>query len=102
MLLADFILFADPVTFADFTVQRLYMANPSVWETAWETAQPRIAAIRNNLNTNDSPDPRIVRVGQLDSELLDQELVHLLQEPLNMALSFVNVRRLSQVSILEY
>jgi peroxin-2 len=32
-----------------------------------------------------------MRVGQLDSELLDQELVQLLQEPLNKTLALVNV-----------
>ncbi|KAF8238819.1 peroxisomal biogenesis factor 2 [Tricholoma matsutake] len=66
------------------------MANTSVWEEAWNRAQPRLSSIRNALNPHDSPDLRIIRVGQLDSELLDQELVQLLQEPLNSALSLIN------------
>jgi len=63
----------------------------SSWQQAWDKAQPRLSQIRDSLNSNDSPNPRIIRVGQIDSELLDEELVHLLQEPLNKALSLVNV-----------
>jgi peroxin-2 len=69
------------------------MPDASVWEEAWNRAQPRLSSIRNRLNPHDSPDPRIMRVGQLDSELLDQELVQLLKEPLNSALSLINVRQ---------
>lgn len=39
------------------------------------------------------PTPRITRVGKLDAELLDQELVQVLQDPLAKALSLANVRR---------
>lgn len=77
--------------FATDTFEVFYMANTSVWEEAWNRAQPRLSSIRNALNPHDSPDLRIIRVGQLDSELLDQELVQLLQEPLNSALSLINV-----------
>ncbi|KAG6833895.1 hypothetical protein H0H87_007906 [Tephrocybe sp. NHM501043] len=66
------------------------MSNSSPWEEAWNSAQPRLSAIRDAFNTSTSPDPRVIRVGQLDSELLDQELVQVLQEPLNKALSLVN------------
>ncbi|KAG6911226.1 hypothetical protein DXG01_003093 [Tephrocybe rancida] len=66
------------------------MSNSSPWDDAWNAAQPRLAAIRDALNTTTSPDPRVIRVGQLDSELLDQELVQVLQEPLNKALSLIN------------
>ncbi|EGN93005.1 hypothetical protein SERLA73DRAFT_190126 [Serpula lacrymans var. lacrymans S7.3] len=62
----------------------------SVWQQAWDTAQPKLASIRESLSSSTSPDPRIIRVGQLDAELLDQELVHLLQEPLSKALVLVN------------
>ncbi|KAF9464416.1 Pex12 amino terminal region-domain-containing protein [Collybia nuda] len=60
------------------------------WEDAWNDAQTTLSSIRDALNANDSPDPRIIRVGQLDSELLDQELVHLLQEPLERAFSLLS------------
>jgi peroxin-2 len=67
------------------------MTVPSSWQQAWDRAQPRLAELRDSLNSFPNPNPRIIRVGQLDSELLDQELVHLLQEPLNKALGLVNV-----------
>jgi peroxin-2 len=70
--------------------------SPPSWQEAWDKAQPRLAFIRDTLNSNSSPDPRVIRVGQLDSELLDQELVHLLQEPLNKALALFNVRELHE------
>ncbi|KAF9226597.1 hypothetical protein BS17DRAFT_775870 [Gyrodon lividus] len=62
----------------------------SVWQQAWDSAQPTLSSIRDSLGSTTSPNSRIVRVGQLDSELLDQELVHLLCEPLQKALSLVN------------
>jgi peroxin-2 len=63
-----------------------------VWEQAWNNAQPALSSIRDSILLSSTPDRRIIRVGQLDSELLDQELVLLLQEPLNNALALVNVR----------
>lgn len=68
------------------------MSIPSSWQQAWDKAQPKLTELRDSLNSFRNPDPRIIRVGQLDSELLDQELVRLLQEPLNRALGLVNVR----------
>ncbi|KAJ7178999.1 Pex12 amino terminal region-domain-containing protein [Mycena filopes] len=55
-------------------------------ESAWEGAQTRLAQIRA-LPFTEAPSLRTIRVGQLDAELLDQELVHLLQEPLSKALN---------------
>ncbi|KIL00589.1 hypothetical protein PAXRUDRAFT_129446 [Paxillus rubicundulus Ve08.2h10] len=63
----------------------------AVWQQAWDSAQPTLSSIRGSLGATASPTPRILRVGQLDSELLDQELVHLLCEPLQKALSIANV-----------
>jgi len=63
----------------------------STLQQAWENAQPKLGVIRNALSTQISPQQRILRVGQLDSELLDQELVHLLKEPLNKAIALINV-----------
>ncbi|KAF8974447.1 Pex12 amino terminal region-domain-containing protein [Flammula alnicola] len=62
----------------------------AVLEDAWSTAQPKLTEIRAALNTRNPEHPRIIRVGQLDSELLDQELAQLLQEPINKALSMIN------------
>ena len=66
------------------------------WEDAWDRAQPRLAEIWGSLRHLTPPFPRPMRVGQLDSELLDQELVHVLQEPLQSALATMNVGRTPQ------
>ncbi|EIW82319.1 hypothetical protein CONPUDRAFT_123111 [Coniophora puteana RWD-64-598 SS2] len=62
----------------------------STWQTAWDSAQSSLNSIRDLLHSEPSPEPRIIRVGQLDAELLDAELVNLLQEPLNKALALIN------------
>lgn len=61
------------------------------WQQVWEEAQPRLSSIQESLSTGGSPSERIIRVGQLDAELLDQELVQLLQEPVGKALNLINV-----------
>ncbi|KAJ3548468.1 hypothetical protein NMY22_g1251 [Coprinellus aureogranulatus] len=60
------------------------------WERAWNDARPTILSIHNNLIQTQSPRPRVVRVGQLDSELLDQELATLLQEPITKSLAVIS------------
>lgn len=59
------------------------------WEKAWEEAQPRL----QEWNASSRSEARVLRVNQLDAELLDEELVQLLQEPLAKAVSLVNVGR---------
>lgn len=61
-----------------------------LWQQAYTSAHPTLSSIRDSLGST-TPNPRIMRVGQLDAELLDQELVHLLCEPLKKALNLVNV-----------
>ncbi len=60
-------------------------------ERAWETAQARLAVIQSLLDSPSPPEHRVMRVGQLDAELLDLELAQVLQEPISKALSFINV-----------
>ncbi|KAF7983918.1 hypothetical protein HWV62_18302 [Athelia sp. TMB] len=60
------------------------------WDQAWVNARPALDSIRDSLSQRTSSDPRIMRVGQLDSELLDQELVNILQEPLSKSFALVN------------
>jgi peroxin-2 len=62
-----------------------------VLRDAWDKAQPKLAAIRSSLDPRSFPKPQIARVGKLDAELLDQELVQLLREPLSKAVALVNV-----------
>jgi len=61
-------------------------------DDAWKAAQARLVAIAESIKSSPSPSTRILRVGQLDSELLDYQLVQLLREPISKALSLVNVR----------
>ncbi|KAI6134973.1 Pex12 amino terminal region-domain-containing protein [Pisolithus croceorrhizus] len=63
---------------------------PARWQEAWEAAQPAVSLIRGSLNADGTPSPRPLRVNQVDSELLDQQLVHLLCEPLQKALGIAN------------
>ena len=70
-------------------------SSSSYWQRAWDDAQPQLQQAREtvrNLRLNSDFRPRVLRVGQLDAELLDEELVQLLQTPLNKALGLLNVR----------
>ena len=69
------------------------------WEELWEQSQSSLEAIRNSISTLASPSPRVLRVSQLDAESLDAELIQILQEPIAKALSVVNVRPSSSLSI---
>ncbi|KAF7776033.1 hypothetical protein Agabi119p4_4426 [Agaricus bisporus var. burnettii] len=63
-------------------------------ENAWNSAKPRLTAIRSSIDLSKPVEQRILRVGQIDAELLDQELAQILQEPITKALSLVDdVRR---------
>ena len=66
------------------------MSGRAAWEDAWERAQPHISSLRTSLATNPIVS-LVTRVGKLDSELLDQELVQLLEEPLKKAFALLNV-----------
>ena len=70
----------------------------SVLEAVWNSAKPKLSEIRALLAKGKRENPRIIRVGQLDSELLDQELVQLLKEPINKALSLISVCFVAQLS----
>lgn len=68
---------------------------PPALEDAWRSAQPQLTQARAELSATCPIHPRIIRVGQLDAELLDQELAQLIQEPITKALSLINVCFLS-------
>ena len=61
-------------------------------EEAWNRAQPKLESFKDVLRGLKPVTPRVMRVGQLDAEILDKDLAVLLQEPLTKALSLVNVR----------
>ncbi|PBL02362.1 hypothetical protein ARMGADRAFT_1005756 [Armillaria gallica] len=66
------------------------MPASSTWENAWDAAQPRLNALRQSLHLSSPENVSISRVGQFDAEILDQELISVLQEPLNKALVLAN------------
>ena len=61
------------------------------WQKIWNEARPTLEEIRHSVGDGVPPAPRITRVGKLDAELLDQELVQVLQEPLAKALNLISV-----------
>ncbi|KAJ3573346.1 hypothetical protein NP233_g2484 [Leucocoprinus birnbaumii] len=68
------------------------MTGTALLEQAWQAAVPRLASIQASISSSQAPELRVVRVGQLDAELLDQELAQILQEPITKALSLISVR----------
>ncbi|KAI9063169.1 peroxisomal biogenesis factor 2 [Trametes sanguinea] len=60
------------------------------WQNAWNHARHRIPELAAEVAAAPSPSARITRVGQVDAELLDAELVQLLKEPLAKALGLAN------------
>lgn len=75
-----------------FGLDALKMSIPAPWQQAWDGAQPRLEAIRSSLARLPSLPAQPARVGQVDAELLDQELLHLLKEPIAKALGIISVR----------
>lgn len=67
------------------------MASTNSWHSAWDNAQPSLDSLRDSFGLLSGPSSRVIRVSQLDAESLDTDLVQLLQDPLNKALSTVNV-----------
>jgi peroxin-2 len=63
----------------------------SSWQDVWENAQPSLDSLKESFSSIYEPKSRVIRVGQLDAESLDSELVQLLQDPINKALATVNV-----------
>ncbi|WFD19398.1 peroxisome assembly protein (Peroxin-2) [Malassezia caprae] len=63
---------------------------PAFYEAAFERARPQIERIRAQIPRFPAPVLRVQRVGQLDADLLDQELTDLLAEPLKAALQKVH------------
>ncbi|KAH9966060.1 Pex12 amino terminal region-domain-containing protein [Russula dissimulans] len=68
------------------------MTQPTSWQQLWEQTRPTLSNAERSLASTTSPvASRILRVGLLDAELLDVELVNLLRDPLSKALGLVNV-----------
>ena len=72
----------------------------SQWQKAWDEAEPRLRQWTNDWNLK-TVTGRVLRVGQLDAELLDEELTQTLQEPLMKALATLNVRYASNLRTIQ-
>ncbi|KAI9480439.1 MAG: Pex12 amino terminal region-domain-containing protein [Benjaminiella poitrasii] len=60
---------------------------PSEWSTNWKEIQPALSRIRRSMASLRTSSLRVMRVSQLDSDILDIELVDILKEQLWSALS---------------
>ncbi|KAG8947653.1 peroxisome assembly protein (Peroxin-2) [Tulasnella sp. 424] len=61
----------------------------SFWQQSWTDAQPTLEAVERRLAIITKGLPRVIRVGQLDAELLDQELLAVLKQPISTSLSHI-------------
>lgn len=64
----------------------------TAWDRAWADAQTHFQSIPHELINTRTSRPHVLRVGQLDAELLDIELVQLLRQPFSTALGLIKVR----------
>ncbi|KAF8977427.1 peroxisome assembly protein (Peroxin-2) [Entomortierella lignicola] len=61
--------------------------SPPFWEPDWKRVQAPLAALRRQLASFPSPPLRIMKVSQLDADLLDNELLETMKEQLWSAFS---------------
>lgn len=61
------------------------------WRSNWESIQPALSKVRQSLASLKVSSLKVMRVSQLDSEILDNELVDILKEQLWSALSLFKV-----------
>ena len=65
---------------------------PEFWQRSWVAAQSRLEEWDKSLENFLGPSSRVLRVAQWDAELLDEDLVQLLKEPVVRALALLDVR----------
>ena len=61
------------------------------WDPDWKRVQAPLSALRRQLASFPSPPLRIMKVSQLDAELLDDELLETMKEQLWSAFSLFKV-----------
>ncbi|GBB97168.1 hypothetical protein RclHR1_02930017 [Rhizophagus clarus] len=64
------------------TTSSLNSNNAAFWKRDWSNVQSSLSSLRRSLSSFPSPPLRIMRVSQLDSELLDSELFETFKEQL--------------------
>jgi peroxin-2 len=70
----------------------MLMTRHEPWQDVWERTEPQLRSASTSMPSTSSVKTRVLRVGQLDAELLDKELLNLLLDPLSKSLRIVNVR----------
>ncbi|GJJ07306.1 hypothetical protein Clacol_001507 [Clathrus columnatus] len=66
------------------------MNPPFSLQQAWKDAEPSLARLKQQLQEFPNMLGRTLRVGQIDAELLDQELLQILSGPVSKALGLIN------------
>lgn len=61
------------------------------WEPDWKRVQAPLSALRRQLASFPSPPLRIMKVSQLDADLLDEELLETMKEQLWSAFALFKV-----------
>jgi peroxin-2 len=62
------------------------------WKNNWKEIQPTLCKVRRSMASLRTSSLKVMRVSQLDSDILDIELVDILKEQLWSALSLFKVR----------
>ncbi|CAG7848896.1 SubName: Full=Related to peroxisome assembly protein car1 {ECO:0000313/EMBL:CCA70233.1} [Serendipita indica DSM 11827] len=65
------------------------MAYPAFWQQTWDNAQLQLRSLQASLGALPVLPSHTQRVGQVDAELLDHELLQILKEPLLKAFSLI-------------
>lgn len=64
---------------------------PTEWSSNWKDIQPALRKVRRSMASLRTSSLKVMRVSQLDSDILDFELVDILKEQLWNALSLFKV-----------
>lgn len=64
---------------------------PTEWNSNWKDIQPALRKVRRSMASLRTSSLKVMRVSQLDSDILDMELVDILKEQLWAALSLFKV-----------
>ena len=63
------------------------------WKTSWNALQPALQKVRRSMATARTSPIKVMRVSQLDSDILDTELFQILKDQLWSALSLFKVKK---------
>lgn len=72
------------------------------WKLDWKQIQPALDRARKSISSLKSSSLEVMRVSQLDSDILDKELIDILSEQLWSALSYFKVSLYSSKTVCAY